>query len=840
VRATDRSSGGTRAAIPFWGGTAFEAADGMRKSAQLHFVLVVTLAGAGLILRSLLRIPDVGYTWLLLAALTWAASSFPIRIPGVQATIYVSETFVFAQVLLFGFAPAVLTLAIDGLLISWRRRYKQVRQYCFNVAEPAISVSAAAWLFFWLLPVEPLALAGNSPGQAALVLPTLLMGAGYFLVNSWLATLAVALDTSTSPYRLWRSLFLWTGLNALAAASLGLVLAVQLPIAHMEDFRFLARAEDFAGLAVIGPLLLISYLTFRSSTARVEDANRHLTELNKLYLSTVETLAMAIDAKDQITHGHIRRVQTYAVALGKELGIKDEKLMKAIEAAALLHDMGKLSVPEFILNKPGKLSPAEYERMKLHAPIGASILSQIDFPYPVAPIVRHHHENWDGSGYPDGLAGEAIPIGARIMSVVDCFDALTADRPYRSALPEREALDIIVGRRGTMYDPAVVDAFLAVHADIRLPDTAHAADHHALIHQPRAPLNDSPPDDQFPPAGSPSAAQGILLLCEVAEALAGRTRLDDVAEVLGRRLKRIVPAPLVVFYIPEPATGDLVAAHASGPGEERLEGLRIAPGSGLSGWVAVNRTTILNASPALDFGRRLEGRRPHAESALSAPLIYDGALVGVLTLYAAVKDAFTDDHRRIMELAARQVAAAIAEARRFEQHQERTLVDERTGLPNAACLAHLLASRGFADTSASLSFGVLCLAAGTGSGGKDDIDREMRDLAVVLQGVLRVTDLAFRYGARELIVLLPDAGPRVAKRVADRILQAVGSHPATAVLATRLGMAFSPADGAGIDELLQEARRRARSFAEEALAACSDPAQTCAGTSHELNANPDK
>ena len=115
--------------------------------------------------------------------------------------------------------------------------------------------------------------------------------------------------------------------------------------------------------------------------------------------------------------------------------------------------MGKLAIPEYILNKPGKLTPAEFEKMKQHARIGADILSEIDFPYPVVPIVRHHHENWDGSGYPDGLVGDEIPIGARVLSVVDCFDALTSDRPYRPRLPDDEALAILKDRSGVMYGP---------------------------------------------------------------------------------------------------------------------------------------------------------------------------------------------------------------------------------------------------------------------------------------------------------------------------------------------------------------------------------------------------
>src|SRR5206468_7737563 len=132
-----------------------------------------------------------------------------------------------------------------------------------------------------------------------------------------------------------------------------------------------------------------------------------------------------------------------------------------IEAAALLHDTGKLAIPERILNKPGKLTESEFDKMKEHVDIGADILSLVEFPYPVVPIVRAHHESWDGSGYPRGMVGEDIPIGARILSVVDCFDALTSDRPYRKRLSEEAGLDILRERRGRMYDPHMVETFVA-------------------------------------------------------------------------------------------------------------------------------------------------------------------------------------------------------------------------------------------------------------------------------------------------------------------------------------------------------------------------------------------
>src|SRR5206468_2945001 len=242
----------------------------------------------------------------------------------------------------------------------------------------------------------------------------------------------------------------------------------------------LIQQVSLAAAAMVLPLLLIFHVTIRSSFGRLEDARRHLGDMDRLYLSTIETLAMAIDAKEDVTHSHVRRVQAYAVALAHAMGIVDDESIKAIKAAALLHDTGKLAVPEHILNKPGKLTESEFEQLKQHVDVGADILSLVEFPYPVVPIVRAHHENWDGSGYPRGIRGEDIPIGARILSVVDCFDALTSDRPYRRAMTNQAAIDILLERRGRMYDPHVVDTFIGVYRDISVAG-AGAVEHHEVL-----------------------------------------------------------------------------------------------------------------------------------------------------------------------------------------------------------------------------------------------------------------------------------------------------------------------------------------------------------------------
>jgi putative nucleotidyltransferase with HDIG domain len=184
-------------------------------------------------------------------------------------------------------------------------------------------------------------------------------------------------------------------------------------------------------------------------------------------MTTLEALSLAI-ARDQGTHEHTQRVRTSAVSLARAVGVTDEAMIEAIDKAALLHDVGKLAVPERICNKPGRLTESEFEVMKQHVDIGVAMLSRVRLPGQVVPIVHSHHENWNGTGYPQGLQGCQIPLGARILSVVDCFDALTSDRPYRARLAPAEAMNIVVERRGTMYDPAIVDTFVHMSGHPRI------------------------------------------------------------------------------------------------------------------------------------------------------------------------------------------------------------------------------------------------------------------------------------------------------------------------------------------------------------------------------------
>jgi putative nucleotidyltransferase with HDIG domain len=556
---------------------------------------------------------------MILAALTLFSFMFTIKVPGVPASISVSETFVFASVLLFGTAAATVTVALNALIMSsWRHRREPLK-VLFNAAEPTLSIWVASQLFFAMLSGD---LRPSSRPTTDLLLPVLALSVAYFLLNSSLTAIAIGLQTGSRILSVWREHFLWLALNYLGGASVAVLIVRN------------SSNVNITTLSIILPLLVMSYLTFKSSMGRAEDANKHLLELNRMYMSTIETLAMAVDAKDQITHGHIRRVQSYATQLAVALGMDEPALFRAIEASALLHDIGKLGIPEYILNKPGKLIRSEFEQMKTHAALGADMLSAIEFPFPVVPIVRHHHENWDGSGYPDGLLGVDIPIGARILAVVDCFDALTSDRPYRKQLSFDAALRVLQEQRGSMYDPLVVDTFVRLHSELTAGALRSAESPIDWSETARAALR----LDRSPSMFSPE---------QLGLSTARETVFYPVIESAATSLNTIRPECLCVVYRVDENTNELVAAFVSHPTNPSLIGLRIPLARQLSGWVGANRTMVSDSDAALDLGSWAAALS--LKTALSAPIVSGTTLAGVLALYRSAAEPFSAAERDQVE-----------------------------------------------------------------------------------------------------------------------------------------------------------------------------------------------
>jgi putative nucleotidyltransferase with HDIG domain len=600
------------------------------------YVTCVIAAGVAATTYSVIQlvIEPVSNQWLILAALTLLTGSFSIKIPSIAARISVSDAFVFASVLLFGPAPATVIVAVDCFVISlWLRdENRSPVRSLFNLSAVALAIWLASQGFFWLANVRPGDLNHLLPLEKHLW-QLFALASSYFLLNSWLVAIALAFEKRQGVIGLWWGNFPWFSLNYFGGVSVAALLVSY------------TRSVDLSAIGIIVPLLMISYLTHRTSLGRIEDSKRHVEQLSDLYLSTIETLAMAVDAKDQITHGHIRRVQVYALELAKLLGVRDERQLKAIEAAALLHDMGKLAIPEHILNKPGKLTGPEFEKMKLHADIGADLLSAIKFPYPVVPIVRHHHEHWNGKGYPAGIAGTDIPLGARILAVVDCFDALTSDRPYRPRLATEEAFAIILQARGSLYDPLVVDTFLTAYPQIAPSAMKAGAEATSLMR-----ISDASDKRPASPLHQIRASATETSVIDAYRNRVGSTRTSaDALAAAAECLRELTAATVFVFYRYDKSRDALTGECAIGDRHEVLEGLTIALGTRVSGWSGATRRVSVNADASLDLNHIASRYSPSLRCTLSVPVVSDDTLIGVFTAYASQPDAFKESDRYTFE-----------------------------------------------------------------------------------------------------------------------------------------------------------------------------------------------
>ena len=372
------------------------------------------------------------------------ASGLKVQLPGIDGTMSVNFLFILLGVLELSL-PETLAIGCTASLVQsvWqtRKRLDPIK-VLFNVAGMMANASSLTYLFYhWL------------SGRVGSNKPILLMIAAlvFFFANTLPISIVIAMTEGKSSRKVWSECYFWSfPYYLVGAAAVGLVGIVN-------------RSAGWQTSLLVLPLIYWVYRSYRlylgrleAEKERVEVEKRHVEQIASLNMRTIEALALAIEAKDHTTHTHLQRVRTYAIEIARDLNL-DEGEIEALRAAALLHDIGKLAVPEQIINKPGKLTPEEFEKMKVHPIVGAEILERVAFPYPVAPIVRSHHERWDGSGYPEGLEGEGIPIGARILAAVDCLDALASHRQYRPALPLSEAMAKVKEKSGTWFDPQVVE-----------------------------------------------------------------------------------------------------------------------------------------------------------------------------------------------------------------------------------------------------------------------------------------------------------------------------------------------------------------------------------------------
>ena len=525
---------------------------------------------------------------------------------------------------------------MDALFISFRLFLSGAlkwQQVLFNLAAPPLSV----WMAAKIAGITPL-LSTDPQFDSRFMLTLAAFTTAYFFLNSWLITIALALQRQAKATTIWRRHFVDLLINYGAAASVASLLVYN------------TRRIQAEFVTAIAPLLLMLYLTYKWSNRRIEVEREKNAELNRVFLSTIEALALAIDAKDQVTHGHIRRVQRYTMALATALGVKEEKQLDALKAAALLHDTGKLAVPEYILNKPGPLTPAEFERMKVHAVVGADILKSINFPYPVEPIVRHHHENWNGTGYPDGLRDQQIPLGARILSVVDCYDALTSDRPYRPRYSRQHAEQVLRERKGSWYDPWVVDGFLGILDKLERSQQDEANGNSTGAEPLQLPA-------QLDVIAATTAEEREFN--ELRRELPLAVSLEGAADVLFRHLRRVIPAASLTLFVTDHENGELRVAACNGVGAAAISDLCIPVGDRISGWALAHKQAVVNSNAALELGPVARTFSTPLRYALAVPVLNgsSNSASAVITAYSA--DPFDNDHRRMMESAATLFAESV-------------------------------------------------------------------------------------------------------------------------------------------------------------------------------------
>lgn len=544
------------------------------------FAWAVTAAGAIVLLMAVPEVIHgaVGGRWFTLTGLAALSGLALLGVRGVPANVSIGEVFSFAALFMFGPAAGVLTSAVDSIGCDLRLRHAHPVQLAYNVAAPALSLWVAASTVYGLagapLPSSPAAPALAAGAGAALTI------ALYCALETGLLAVALGLQRRESVPVVWRGLaHLWVG--PIVCGYAGFLVA-----------RFVDTLPAESAMWLL-PVPVLLYLAIGAWFGRLNDRVARLEERTREYQAVVQCLATAVDAKDEVTHGHVMRVQEYGRALAMAAGAADPGTLEALDAACVLHDIGKLGIPERILNKPGRLTPAEFEVMKQHVDIGVRILSRAAAMQSVLPIVQHHHENWDGSGYPAGLRGHEIALGARILMIVDCFDALTSDRPYRRRLSVDEALDILRARRGRMYDPELVDAFIRVQptlGHLRAPDEAPAG----------PPLRIAVPP---PPATVSRVLEGVA---------------------------SAVPGWTVTWWERDGEAQRALLRAAAGPTAERLVGLTMPDGGGVSGWVLTHREPLAETDGRLDLAGVVE--MASVVPCVSEPLELQGRR-GTLTLY---------------------------------------------------------------------------------------------------------------------------------------------------------------------------------------------------------------
>ena len=775
------------------------------------FIAIVVLCGTSVLTYTVFhgnsQNPLKFFCYLVIALI---ASRLKVNLPGITGTMSVNFLFLLLGVLELSFAETMALGCAAVVVQCFDRDRPMPVQIAFNVCSTALAIAAtfASYRFslFHRLVSNPSTL-------------LFLAACVYFVANTVPVAAVISLTERRSLRQIWTECYFWSFPYYLVGAGVAGMMS------WLHDFT------DWQTSLLILPVVYLMYRSYRLYLGKLEDEKRHVEEMADLHMRTIEALALAIEAKDQTTHDHLQRVRVYAVEVGKELKVGHEE-MEALQAAALLHDIGKLAIPEHIISKPGRLTPEEFEKMKIHPLVGAEILERVRFPYPVVPIVRAHHEKFDGSGYPQGLRGTQIPIGARILAAVDFLDALASDRQYRRALPLAEAMARLKEESGKSFDPQVVKVLERRYVELEQLVRDRTSNYEKT--KLSTDMKDLGSDRAIVPAAGfaaqgqrqvpersflssiAAARQEAQTLFELSQDLGASLSLGETLSVFSVKLRRTIPYDAISIYVRH---GDeLIPEYVNGDNFRLFASLRIPVGQGLSGWVAQNLKPILNGNPSVEPGYLNDpSKYSTLMSALAVPLEGLEGVVGVVALYHAEKDFFTSDHLRILLAVSSKMALAIENAMKYEQAETSAVTDYLTGLPNARS-RFLQLDRELARCKRDKTNLTVMVSDMDGFKQINDRfghlegNRVLRLFAHSLKETSREYDYVARMGGDEFVVIAPGLTPEASARKAEQMRELV--HQAGKevcnedILSLSVGKAVYPEDGMDAEKLLSEADKR--------------------------------
>ena len=808
---------------------------------SLLLLVPVTFVGAVILVGGIFSTVRLSvFTWsglapfVVLIGITLLSSRFTVPFTNVdgssQSHKSVADAFIFLAVMMYTMppantlGPAIVLAAIVGFIssLSDKGRWNTI----FAVGMSVISTFVASQVYRAMLLViagSPVAVSERGFVLDILLFPLCVFGLVQYALSTF-GTLTFNSFSSGKRVTVSHESLIWTLITQVAN------------VTSAALFYSTIRGNGIPFLFVGALIILLVHLLYRFNEKRVSEVTRaqaeklkYIEEIADLHMNTIESLAIAIDAKDQTTHGHVRRTQIYATEMGKLLKVSELE-RRALVAGALLHDIGKLAVPEYILNKPGKLTEAEFAKMKIHPTVGGDILKRVNFPYPVEDIVRFHHEKWDGSGYPKGLRSEQIPLVARIISVVDFYDATRCDRPYRKGMKREDSLALLQKMSGTSFDPKVVQLFVQ-----------HVAEFDALID--REDIREQVASENIdlvtgakPDAGlasdvlgSPDGASGfrsitqaqreVFALHEIAQTIGSSLNMHDTVTLVSNKLRAIVPFDTCVIFIVDDRSGKAIAMHATGDHSDLFRLRRINVGEGITGWVVANSRSMCNSSPELDLVGLPEDISRGYRGVLVSPLIREDGAFGAISLYSKGRTSYTSEHVRLLESVAQHAASALNNAITFERTKESALTDPLTELPNARGFYMMLEQRLAEcqrlgrESLAVMSMDVDNFKDINDQWGHAIGDRLLASVARVIRKELRQMDILSRYAGDEFVAIMPMASQVMAEGIADRIRKVVGEHQfavragKTAAVDISIGIACFPTNGETTEELLTSAAR---------------------------------